>query len=123
MEGPLHAETVVSRHFDSELISCTLFRYTPLDIECIHGDPPDMANHRNTEQMFPGFYHGWRVPCTPKPSSHATLTLNSFRVRSYDFSPRLKPGVSWVRTKQETQNALTTPLAPPFLPLHKVRGI
>jgi len=24
MEGPLHAETVVSRHFDSELISCTL---------------------------------------------------------------------------------------------------
>src|SRR5437867_12572914 len=82
MEGPLHAETVVSRHFDSELISCTLFRYTPLDIECIHGDPPDMANHRNTEQMFPGFYHGWRVPCTPKPSSHATLTLNSFRVRS-----------------------------------------
>jgi hypothetical protein len=23
-EGPLHPETVVSRHFDSELISCTL---------------------------------------------------------------------------------------------------
>src|SRR5438034_11644690 len=82
-----------------------------------------MAHHRNTEQMFPGFYHGWRVPCTPKPSSHATLTLNSFRVRSYDFSPRLKPGVSWVRTKQETPNALPTPLAPPFLPIAKARGI
>ena len=24
-EGPFHPETVVSRHFDSELISCTLF--------------------------------------------------------------------------------------------------
>ena len=33
-----------------------------------------------------------------------------------DFSLRLKPGVSWVRTKQETPNALPTPLAPPFLP-------
>src|SRR5712692_2844706 len=29
-----------------------------------------------------------------------------------DFSPRLKPGVSWVRTTQETPNALPTPLAP-----------
>src|SRR6266571_3421927 len=40
-----------------------------------------------------------------------------------DFSPRLKPGVSWVRTKQETPNALPTPLAPPFLPIAKARGI
>src|SRR5438105_15500122 len=40
-----------------------------------------------------------------------------------DFSPRLKPGVSWVRTKQETPNALTAPLAPPFLPIAKARGI
>src|SRR5712691_6648108 len=36
---------------------------------------------------------------------------------------RLKPGVSWVRTKQETPNALPTPLAPPFLPIAKARGI
>jgi ABC-type Fe3+-hydroxamate transport system substrate-binding protein len=28
MEGPLHPETVVSRHFDSELISCTLISVT-----------------------------------------------------------------------------------------------
>ena len=35
--------------------------------------------------MFPGFYHGRRVPCTQKPLSRATLTLNSFRVRSCDF--------------------------------------
>src|SRR5213594_3002987 len=40
-----------------------------------------------------------------------------------DFSPRLKPGVSLVRTKQETPNALPTPLAPPFLPIAKARGI
>jgi GH35 family endo-1,4-beta-xylanase len=36
--------------------------------------------------MFPGFYHGRRVPCTQKPLSRLTLTLNSFRVRSFDFS-------------------------------------
>jgi hypothetical protein len=28
MEAPLHPETVVSRHFDSELISCTLISYS-----------------------------------------------------------------------------------------------
>src|SRR5262249_29896048 len=42
-----------------------------------------MANHRNTTQMLPGFYHTRRVPCPQKLSSRATLTLNSFRVRSY----------------------------------------
>src|SRR5207253_11190105 len=47
-----------------------------------HGDPPDVANHENTAQMFLGFYHTRRVPCTQKPSSRATLTLNSFRVPS-----------------------------------------
>src|SRR5207253_10307662 len=47
--------------------------------------PPDVANHWNTAQMFPGFSHTRRVPCTQKPSSRATLTLNSFRVRSFAF--------------------------------------
>jgi hypothetical protein len=28
--------------------------------------------------MFPGFYQRGRVPCTQKPSSHATLTLTHF---------------------------------------------
>src|SRR5438132_13542028 len=46
-----------------------------------------------------------------------------FGEEAHDFSPRLKPGVSWVRTKQETPNALPTPLAPPFLPIAKARGI
>src|SRR5438093_11345255 len=50
--------------------------------------------------------------------------LGGFGIKTPDdFSPRLKPGVSWVRTKQETPNALPTPLAPPFLPIAKARGI
>src|SRR5262245_11785746 len=36
--------------------------------------------------MFPGFYHGWRVPCTQKSLSRATLPLNSFRVRSTNMT-------------------------------------
>ena len=31
--------------------------------------------------MFPGFYHGRRIPCTRKPSPRATLRLASFHVR------------------------------------------
>src|SRR5881392_1042235 len=50
--------------------------------------------------------------------------LGGFGIKTPDdFSPRLKPGVSWVRTKQETPNALPTLLAPPFLPIAKARGI
>ena len=52
-----------------------------------------------------------------------SLNMSADRYLQYDFSPRLKPGVSWVRTKQETPNALPTPLAPPFLPIAKARGI
>jgi len=44
--------------------------------------------------MFPGFYHGRRVPCTQKPSSRATLTLNSFRVRSRGFASLFVDNVS-----------------------------
>jgi transposase-like protein len=54
------------------------------------------------------------------------LYVTSLVASSYgydDFSPRLKPGVSWVRTEQKTPNALPTPLAPPFLPIAKARGI
>src|SRR5437870_10973873 len=58
------------------------FRYTHLDVESFHGDPPDVVKHWNTAQMFPGFYHRRRVPCTRKPPSHATLSLNSFHVHS-----------------------------------------
>src|SRR5215831_6322154 len=58
------------------------FRDTHLDIEGFHGDSPDVVKHRNTAQMFPGFYHGRRIPCTQKPSSRATVTLNSFHVHS-----------------------------------------
>ena len=58
------------------------FRDTHLDLACVHGDPPDVANHRNTAQMFPGFYHRRRVPCTRKPPSRATLSLDSFHVHS-----------------------------------------
>src|SRR5215471_15925442 len=41
--------------------------------------------------MFPGFYHTRRGPCTQKPSSRATLTLNSFRVRSFHFETQQQP--------------------------------
>jgi hypothetical protein len=51
-----------------------------------------VANHRNTAQMFPGFYHGGRVPCTGEPSSRATLTLDSFRVRSSEIRWGKVPG-------------------------------
>src|SRR4029450_4318918 len=80
---------VVSDKRDQCLESLLSFRYTRLDIERFHGDPPDVANHWNTAQMFPGFYHIRRVPYTQKPSSHATLTLNSYRVRSTLFALNL----------------------------------
>ena len=35
--------------------------------------------------MFPGFYHGRRIPCTHKPLSRATLGLNSCPVHSKGF--------------------------------------
>jgi hypothetical protein len=38
--------------------------------------------------MFSGFYHGWRIPCTQKPLSRATLRLDSFHVRSIDITLR-----------------------------------
>src|SRR5262244_3761455 len=49
--------------------------------------------------MFPGFYHTPRVPCPQKLLSRATLTLNSFRVRSTHFCPNpdcaYRGGVGW----------------------------
>jgi hypothetical protein len=64
-------------------LECLLsFRDTHLDIEHFHGDPPDVVNHKNTGQMFSGFYHGRRIPCTRKISARATLSLNAFCVRS-----------------------------------------
>jgi hypothetical protein len=32
--------------------------------------------------MFPGFYHGRRIPCTRKLRSRGTLALNAFRAHS-----------------------------------------
>jgi hypothetical protein len=40
--------------------------------------------------MCPGFYHGRRIPCTRKPSSRATVTLNSFHVHSLLIDERNK---------------------------------
>jgi hypothetical protein len=71
-----------TRKRDKRLESPLAFRYTRLDTEGVHGDPRDVVKHRNTAQMFPGFYHVWRIPCTWKPLSRAALTLNSFPVHS-----------------------------------------
>ena len=49
-----------------------------------------MVKHGNTAYMFPGFYHRGRVPCTQKPSSRATLPLNSFRVHSFEVEHPFK---------------------------------
>src|SRR5215471_18545866 len=75
------------------LESLLSFRSTRLDIERFHGDPPEMANHRNTTQMFPGFSHTRRVPSPQKLSSRATLTLNSFRVRSAGIASHVRPSL------------------------------
>ena len=64
------------------LESFLAFRDTHLDIERFHGDPPDVVDHRNTAQMFPGFYHRRRVPLTRKLPACGTLSLNSFHVHS-----------------------------------------
>jgi hypothetical protein len=40
------------------------------------------VDHRNTAQMFPGFYHRRRVPLTRKLPACGTLSLNSFHVHS-----------------------------------------
>src|SRR6266850_5405401 len=68
---------------DQRLERLLAFCDTDLDIECFHGDPPDGEKHRNTSHMFPGFYHGRRIPCTQKPSPRATLSLDSFHAHSY----------------------------------------
>ncbi len=65
------------------LESLLSFRSTPLDIERVHGAPPDVGKHRNTVQMFLGFYHRRRIPCTRKMSARATLSLNAFHAHSF----------------------------------------
>jgi enoyl-CoA hydratase/carnithine racemase len=39
MEGPLHQETVFSRHFDSKLISCTLIEELQDVLNQVRDDP------------------------------------------------------------------------------------
>ncbi len=76
--------------------------------------------------MFPGFYHGRRIPCTHKPSSRATLGLNSFRVHSsgiYTKSPLeryfrdvqvLRHHVCGAETRYETVGQVYLGLPPDF---------
>src|SRR5262245_1143769 len=78
--------------FDQRLECLLSFRDTRLDIERFHGDPPDVVNHKNTGQMFSGFYHGRRIPCTRKISARATLSLNAFCVRSSMMKTSALPG-------------------------------
>src|SRR6266545_4234312 len=68
--------------FDQRLESGLSFRDTFLDLERFHGDPPNVVNHRDTAQMFPGFYHGRWFPCTRTLCPRATLSPNAFHAHS-----------------------------------------
>src|SRR5207249_4859503 len=92
-----------------------------LGVVCLYFLPSWVAGyrqHRNFNAIFVlNILLGWSV------LGWIIAFVWAFTANTDDFSPRLKPGVSWVRTKQETPNALPTPLAPPFLPIAKARGI
>src|SRR5438093_6646488 len=77
------------------------FRYTHLDVERFHGDPPDVVKHWNTASMFPGFYHRGRIPCTQKPLSRATLTL------THSVYTQKNPTPQWSDEQKAAHTALS----------------